>query len=81
MKARCSNCRHEEHEGEQCSWQSPGGDLVGQYCTCDEYVPCKHPPEKRGANNFFGNPTCRGCSEHFKSEEDYRQQQAAGARA
>lgn len=39
-------CRHAEHEGTRCFWESPGGDLVGQYCTCEEYLPCPHPPEK-----------------------------------
>jgi hypothetical protein len=73
-KARCL-CRHEEHDGDRCYWESPGGDLVGQYCTCEEYRPCPHPPEKRGSNNHSGNPTCRGCSEHFESEEAYERAQ------
>lgn len=63
-------CRHEEHQGYACTWESPGGDLIGQYCTCDEYRPCPHPIEKKGFAHF-GNPYCGGCAEHFKSEEDY----------
>jgi hypothetical protein len=70
MPANCL-CRHGEHEGIPCYWESPGGGLVGQACDCETYQPCPHPRDKRGPNNHSGNPTCGQCAQHFESEEAY----------
>jgi hypothetical protein len=70
MPANCL-CRHAEHEGTPCYWESPGGDLIGLACDCEEYRPCPHPVDKRGANSHSGKPTCGQCSQHFASEDAY----------
>jgi hypothetical protein len=62
IKANCV-CGHAEHDGTQCFWETPGGDLIGQYCTCEEYNPCEHPPDMRGKNSF-GKSCCNKCNQH-----------------
>jgi hypothetical protein len=44
----------------------------GQYCTCEEYRPCPHPPEQQGTNDT-GRRYCRQCAQHFKDTDIYRQ--------
>jgi len=74
-KANCL-CRHGEHEGTQCFWESPGGDLIGQACNCDKYRPCPHPENKKGYNSLR-LPYCGNCAQHFPSEEAYTEAKKA----
>lgn len=69
-KANCL-CRHGEHAETPCFWESPGGGLIGLACDCETYQACPHPVDKRGSNNYHGNPTCGQCAQHFESEEAY----------
>ncbi len=61
--SNCANCRHGDHSGTRCYWETPGGDLIGQGCACDEYKACAHPKDKRGKNSF-GNDICLVCNQH-----------------
>lgn len=65
-------CRHSAHEHGRCFWESPGGDLIGQFCECDEYRPCPHLPEHQGTNSTGGR-YCRQCAQHFKDTDLYKQ--------